>query len=234
MRDADGEPVTPIPNHGIPSPGLRRWSAVSVVDCSVCAGVTFTVDTCRCIETGDAFIIEGERTPRGAYRDCLVCHGTGSVAQGCRGCGETGKRRAQVVLSMVNLDTGRVASASIVPGVLEPEPWPEGVGWHLPVVPLIHQLAASVGAGSWRDLVDPGRPLVGPIIHLPHTWRPNLPESNRRALEAKALAGESAHPWYVYLGHTNPNPPPDPDRDAGPVLPGRRPAPAGLDRGSPP
>ncbi len=116
---------------------------------------------------------------------------------------------------MVNLDTGRVASVSVVPGVIEPEPWPEGVGWQLPVVPLIHQLAASVGAGSWRDLVDPGRPLVGPIIYLPHTWRPNLPAPNRRALEAKALAGESAHPWYVYLGHTNPNPPPDPDRDLG-------------------
>ncbi len=138
-----------------------------MVDCSVCGGVTFTVDTCRCIEAGNAFIIEGERTSRGAYRDCLVCHGTGSVARGCHGCGQTGQRRAQVVLTMVNLDTGRVASANLVPGVVEPELWPEGGGWHLPVGPLIHQLAGLVGAGRWRDLVDPGRTPTGPIIFLP-------------------------------------------------------------------
>ncbi len=177
--------------------------------------MTFTVETCRCIAAGDAFIIEGERTPGGAYRDCLVCHGAGSVARACGLCGQTGQRRAQVVLSMVNLDTGRVASANLVPGVVDPQPWPDGGGWHLPVGPLIRGLADLVGAASWRDLADPGRPQVGPVIFLPGRWRPDLPEPDRRALEAQALAAESQHPWHVFLGRTAPASVPDPDRELG-------------------
>jgi hypothetical protein len=149
---------------------------------------------------------------------CSACDGLtftlrGDDVVGCVSCGQTGRRRAQLVLTVANLDTGRVASASLVPGVVEPEPWPGEGGWYLPVTPLIRELAAQVGAGSWHDLTELGRPAEGPVVFLPRQWRPELPEPERRALEARAIAAESHFPWYVYLGRTAPAADPDPDRE---------------------
>ena len=64
---------------------------------------------------------------------------------------------------MVNLDTGQVASANVVPGVIDPQLWPEGGGWHLPVGPA-HPPARQIWSGppvggTWptRAARRPGR-----------------------------------------------------------------------------
>ncbi|MBF9134495.1 hypothetical protein I0C86_37030 [Plantactinospora sp. S1510] len=100
------------------------------------------------------------------------------------------------------MDTGRVASANVVPGVVEPVRWPGGGGWHLPVAPLLRELAGTVGAGSWTDARNSPGSADGPVLFLPRQWKPDLSEPARRALEAATIATQSHHPWYVHLGRT--------------------------------
>ncbi|GIG86646.1 hypothetical protein [Plantactinospora endophytica] len=191
-------------------------TGVPVVVCRACDGLTFTVDTCVCTYDGDRLFVEGDRPGDGtAYRDCQLCQGVGRVARPCRPCGQTGRRRAQLVLTMANVDTGAVASANVVPGVVEPAPWPGGGDWHLPLAPLVRELAAAVGAGSWRDVRMPNRSPDGPVVFLPRRWKPGLPEPTRRALEAAAIAAESGWPWYLLLGRTAVDPPRDLAADLG-------------------
>jgi len=135
--------------------------------------------------------------------------------QPCPDCGQTGRRRAQLVLTMANLDTGAVASANVVPGVVEPVRWPgNGQRWCLPLAPLLRELAATVDVGSWSDVRQPGSP-DGPLVLLPRGWRPELPDASRRTLEAEALAGEAREPWRLYLGRTVAAPPRDPAAELG-------------------
>ncbi|MEN3608245.1 hypothetical protein AAH979_01730 [Plantactinospora sp. ZYX-F-223] len=183
-------------------------SGVPVVLCRSCDGMTFTLDQCSCVRGGNRLLIEDDRTSAGEpYRNCELCQGVGTVARPCHGCGQTGRRRAQLVLSVANVDTGAVASANVVPGVVEPVPWPGGGGWHLPLAPLVRELAATVGAGSWRDVRAPDGTPDGPVVFLPRQWRPSLPEPTRRALEAEAIATQSGQPWHVLLGRTAAAPP---------------------------
>lgn len=69
-----------------------------------------------------------------AYRDCRICAGAGTVAQGCVDCGQRGVRRAQLVLTVANLDTGQVASGNVVPGSVAPTR-SAGGGWCLALAP---------------------------------------------------------------------------------------------------
>ena len=189
---------------------------VPVLVCPSCDGLTFTLDPCRCLQGGDRLLIDTDAAGADtAYRDCLVCQGAGTAARACHDCGQTGRRRAQVVLTMANLDTGQVASTSVVPGVVEPEPSPDGGGWHLPVASLVRELAAQVGVKSWRDVHSPPWYPVDPVISLPPDWAPNLPEAARHALEAEAIASRCHQPWQVFLGRTSPEPPADPGRQLG-------------------
>ncbi|MFK3981341.1 hypothetical protein ACI2K4_13305 [Micromonospora sp. NPDC050397] len=125
---------------------------------------------------------------------------------------EHGRLRAQLVLTVANRETGAVASVSVVPGLVQPTRSPYG-GWLLPLFPLVSELAARTGTAvaSLREVDRPSRPLdadgeLSP--HLPRAWQPDLPEPERHALEATALAGHSHRPWRVYLGDTtDPGPP---------------------------
>ncbi|MDG4829167.1 hypothetical protein O7627_07585 [Solwaraspora sp. WMMD1047] len=170
-----------------------------VVVCPTCDGMTFTLGRCSCAGDGEP------------YPQCRLCQGIGSVARACHGCGQTGRRRSQLVVTVANLDTGAVASANVVPGSVRPCRWPYGAGWHLPVAPLLRDLAARVGAAGWHE--HGGRSPDGPILFLPPKWRSDLPEQHRHALEADAIARHSHSAWLVYLGRNTARPAPDPTRE---------------------
>ncbi|MDG4789077.1 hypothetical protein O7626_24625 [Micromonospora sp. WMMD1102] len=129
----------------------------------------------------------------------------------CSACGNYRARRAQLVLTVANLDTGAVASTEVVPGTIEPRPAPEG-GWHLALTPLLHDLAASVGVGSLHHVTTPTEPVGQRLVPLPADWRPELPAEQRHDLEAAAIAGWTRTPWQVFLGRATARPAPDPAR----------------------
>ncbi|MBF9131863.1 hypothetical protein I0C86_23275 [Plantactinospora sp. S1510] len=186
-------------------------AGLPVVQCRSCDGLSFTLDPCRCTYGGNQLLVNADEKSRPAgeaYQDCRECQGVGTVGQPCHDCQQTGRRRAQLVLTMANLDTGAVASANVVPGVVEPVPWPDdgGGSWHLPLAPLLRDLAAVVGVGTWTDVRQPGEP-DGPLVFLPRSWRPGHPASAREALEAEAIAGESNDAWRLYLGRAAGAPP---------------------------
>lgn len=123
------------------------------------------------------------------------------------------------MLTVANLDTGAVASTDVTPGAVEPTPAPYG-GWRLALAPLLAELAnrANAAVATLREVSAQDRP-VDPdgelSVQLPRAWTPDLPEADRRALEADALAGRCRAPWLVYLGRTDLPDPPDNDRFLG-------------------
>ncbi|WP_422773843.1 hypothetical protein ACN28C_13655 [Plantactinospora sp. WMMC1484] len=142
----------------------------------------------------------------------VPCPDCGTVtSHACASCGQHGLRRAQLVLTVANLDTGAVASAEVAAGTLAPRPSPGG-GWHLALTPLLHDLAASVGAGSFHDVTAPTEPVGERRVPLPAEWRPELPAEHRDDLAAAAIAGWTRTPWQVFLGRTVARPASDPDR----------------------
>jgi len=112
---------------------------------------------------------------------------------------------------MANLDTGVVASANVVPGVVEPVPWPGdgGASWYLPLAPLLRELAGVVGAGSWTDVREP-HSSDGPLILLPSDWRPEHSPAERVMGEAEAIAWQGHDAWRLFLARTSPAPLRDP------------------------
>jgi hypothetical protein len=195
-----------------PGPDTGTTPPVTVV-CPTCAGLTFVVGTCRCVDGGDRYLVEWDAQAGRPWRDCRVCQGLGRAATGCGTCDQKGRRRAQLVLTVANLDTGAVASRQVTPGTLDPAPHPDG-GWCLRLAAVLRDLAATVGAGTLHDVRRPGRPVGDLAVTLPR-WRPDLPAGQRYAVEAYALAGWSHDPWWVFLGRTAAPTPPDPARDLG-------------------
>ncbi|GAB3799364.1 hypothetical protein GCM10027605_12760 [Micromonospora zhanjiangensis] len=190
---------------------------VTVV-CPDCDGLTFVLRRCHCVSRGDRFLVDEDaalgKPADEAYRECRVCGGAGSVAQACGSCRQRGSRRAQLVLTVANLDTGAVASREVVPGAVPPDRR-AGYGWCLPLDPVVRELAAAVGAGSVRDVRYPDRPVGELVLSLPARWRPDLPATDRYAIEAQVVAGQDYHPWWVFLGRTAAETPRDLDRDLG-------------------
>lgn len=186
-------------------------TAPLVLTCLACAGLTFTLDPCRCTRHGDRFLVDGDPEPerRGeAYRDCQLCHGVGTVASACHECDQRGRRRAQLVLTVVNADTGAVASANIVPGAITPR---SVYGrWVLPLTPVITELAAAVSATALTELTCGDRPLGEEDLILPRQWRPDLPAEQRDALVAEAIADHGHDSWRVFQGRLSAPPPVDP------------------------
>ncbi len=182
-----------------------------VISCPECAGLSFSLVTCECAAGGGRFARE---TADGTYQECPICRGAGSVAEGCTRCRQRGRRRAQLVLTVANLDTGVVASANIVPGSLEPSPATDG-RWRLPLAPVLDELAYAVGAGSVTDISAPPQPISEPAVWLPRQWHPELEAEQRYALEAEAIAGQDHYPWRLFIGRTAAQPAPDLDRVLG-------------------
>ncbi len=167
-----------------------------VVTCPDCDGMTFTLEPCRCTTYGDRFLVAADDVlgpRREAYRNCEQCRGAGSVAYPCHRCGRRGRRRAQLVVSVANLDTGAVASHQVVPGGLEPRRDPAGA-WVVDLADRVRDLAADVGAiVSETDL---------PSLWLTAEWRPELPAARRHELEAEAILRADHAPWRLVLGRS--------------------------------
>jgi hypothetical protein len=180
-----------------------------VVECPDCAGTTLILAACRCILGGNHLLVESStRTTGEAYADCRLCHGVGTVVEPCHDCRQLGVRRAQLVLTVANLDTGAVASTSVIPGTVEPVFDQDG---HpvLDLTPLVRELAGQVGATAVSDVATPGQPFEELTILLPAQWRlPELPAEERYALVAAALARRSWDPWLVHVGRNIPPPAP--------------------------
>jgi hypothetical protein len=120
----------------------------------------------------------------------------------------SGGPRTRMVLTVANLDTGAVASASVGPGDVAPEPAPYG-GWRVPLSPVLDELAAQVkvDASTLRDLRRPDQPSA-PELPLPPTWRPDRPDAERVAGLVEAHTTNAARPaWTVHLGRTVAAPP---------------------------
>ncbi|MFF5171342.1 hypothetical protein ACFY3U_01745 [Micromonospora sp. NPDC000089] len=179
-------------------------TAAPTVVCPHCAGATFRLDPCRCTRHGDQFLVDdppqaGPVARREPYRSCALCRGAGTVAVACLRCRRRGRRRAQLVLTVANLDTGAVASHRVGPGALDPRPDPAG-GGVVDLTPRVRELAAAAGVAAPVD------PLT---VRMPG-WRPDLPAADRHELAAHALA-ECARPaWRVLVGRSTPPPPVDP------------------------
>ncbi|MGX7670218.1 hypothetical protein [Plantactinospora sp. DSM 117369] len=203
--------IDPGAGSGPPDPG----AGPPVLDCPACDRLTFVLAACPCTSGGDRLLVDvGQWGSGEAYQDCQLCQGVGTLPQPCHRCRQAGRLRAQLVLTLANVDTGAVASANVVPGVVEPARWPgDGGSWHLPLTPLLHDLAATVGAASWTEAGNPPRSPDGPVVLLPSRWRPDLPPQTRAALEAEAIASHGHDAWQLFLGRSAAEPPPDPARD---------------------
>lgn len=170
----------------------------ATVACPACQGSGLRLLPCRCRDNRGPFPIAGGRVPA-PRRDCQLCDGTGSEALACLTCRGYGRRRAQLVLTVANVDTGVVASRAVVPGSVAPRQDVDGC-WMLPLTDLLRDLAVTVGVDSVDQGVAAGRWPVGQDLPLPARWRPELPVSDRHELEAAVLAGWPRTPWQVHLG----------------------------------
>ncbi|MBQ1017869.1 hypothetical protein KBX71_08320 [Micromonospora sp. D93] len=170
-------------------------TAVPVVVCPDCDGMTFTLEPCRCTTYGDRFLADADvlGPRREAYRSCEQCRGAGSVAHSCYRCGRRGRRRAQLVVTVANLDTGAVASHQVVPGGLDPHRDPAG-RWVVDLSSRVRELAATVGAVL--DEADV------PSLWLDRQWRPDLPAALRHELEAHAILRADHASWRLVLGRS--------------------------------
>ncbi|MET8093141.1 hypothetical protein [Micromonospora sp. NPDC005220] len=170
-------------------------TAAPVVVCPDCDGMTFTLQPCRCTTYGDRFLADDDvlGPRREAYRSCEQCRGAGTVANPCYRCGRRGRRRAQLVVTVANLDTGAVASHQVVPGGLDPHRDPAGA-WVVDLAPRVRELAAIVGAVV-TDTDEPS-------LWLSRQWRPDLPAAQRHELEAEAIVRADHTPWRLVLGRS--------------------------------
>ncbi|WP_326552238.1 hypothetical protein [Micromonospora sp. NBC_01813] len=144
---------------------------------------------------------------------CPRCDGNPTPA--CARCDGAGTRRAQFVLTVANLDTAAVASATIVPGSVTPTRTDDDRAWCLDLAPVVAGLATQAGAAHLYDPELPDEPIYAPWTELPAGWQPDLPAHQRHALEAGPIAAEGYDPWRIWYGHTTPPPPADPARRLG-------------------
>ncbi|MGC4807176.1 hypothetical protein [Micromonospora sp. DT233] len=172
-----------------------------LLTCTTCSGLTFTLTVCHCTDGGNRLLVESGDVVGEAYRDCRLCDGLGTVAQGCFDCGRQGVRRAQLVLTVANLDSGAVASVNVVSGSVSPTRGPDG-GWWLELTPLLAELTAAAGVAG---LVDPPRQPweeAELVMPLERAWHPDLPAPQRDAMVAQAIARRYHRPWRLFLGRS--------------------------------
>ncbi|WFE38833.1 hypothetical protein [Micromonospora sp. WMMD998] len=125
---------------------------------------------------------------------CPECDG------GCPRCHWRGRRRAQLLLTVANTDTGAVASHRVTPADLDPRPDPAG-GAVADLTTRVRDLASTIAVA-----LDPD-PLR---VRLPPAWRPELPATERHTLAAQALADAARRPWRLWVGGSTARSPVDP------------------------
>jgi hypothetical protein len=161
----------------------------NLINCSECGGIGSILIRCSCSRTAGLPVIDSTSiTETGApFPDCRMCKGSGTTSLPCNGCAGAGTIRLQVVYTVLNLGSGAVASATLIPGAIDPIPSPGGNGasWELPTSELVDRLIAQVGGTLDRshytaDLYRKNLPLPG--------WTPDMPLAQRLRIEAAAIA----------------------------------------------
>jgi hypothetical protein len=174
-----------------------------VIDCPHCSGMGSRVRACSCMRTGGSLVISGKTPVSGEpFQDCLKCHGTGTLAVQCGACGSGGRVRGQMVVSAVNADTGQIASATIIPGAIEPIQFgPDHFRrhWAIPIEPVIHSLAAQIGLDPEAALRGVERYRWEPV-KLGAAWDPDAEPAERMQMEARALTADMARRRRVLIG----------------------------------
>ncbi|WP_204033578.1 hypothetical protein [Micromonospora qiuiae] len=216
-----------------------------MIDCATCAGAGTVTEACGCADGGDRLLVGWREEVGRAYSECQLCGGVGRVTGDCVDCRRTGRRRAQLVLTVADLDSGAVASANVVPGSAEPTPAARG-GWCLDLTALVRDLTAiATGTGAAAGtsttsaasatsaattstaadsavtgedvLRERNRPWEAATLVVPlgRAWRPGLPARRRWALEAEAIARHVHRPWWLLLARSAAAPAEEPDARLG-------------------
>lgn len=164
--------------------------------CPHCDGLGSKVFPCSCTGTGTK-LVSGYGPASGSSAplpDCKQCQGSGTRSLQCTTCGGGGNVRAQLVITVVNIDTGSIASETVLPGVITPEALQDTTTsdktWVLPLQPIIDRLAGQVG-GSLLATDSAGVSLGKPVL-VGKGWHADLPTRQRLALEAAAIARAQA------------------------------------------
>jgi hypothetical protein len=153
---------------------------------------------------GEGVALSSPPTGHHPPTECVMCSGRGVV-------------RAQLVVSLVDLPSGRVASKSIVPGVLPPQAAPNGQP-ALDLATVVRELAAqldvsSIHRVSSREMVawDPEAPWLIPLRYpaeASHAWRYEY--------EAAAIAQAARHtPHLILFAGVDAEPGPSADESLG-------------------
>lgn len=229
---ADGYDRVPVMRReGSPDPA-------PLIDCPSCTGMGFLISDCSCRLGGDQFEVDDQLVGapdgrRAAWSGCEVCGGQGSITEPCRVCRQSGKVRAQVVFTVVNTDTGQVASTALTGQLLPSLPCREPSGlWTVDLVPVVADLAARVDAAIlYTELGEPalrrttsGRyELLAPdslyepprwTLPMPHPYFPDLPPGQLSSLADQAIAEYGGtERWRIWRGTaTAPTAHDDPDQ----------------------
>lgn len=179
-----------------------------LVNCRECSGLRSRVKPCMCLDNpGVKPALWRSLRSKGAapYPTCNKCNGSGTVSEDCFECGGAGWLRAQIVVTVINADTGAVASAQVVPGLLTPARWAHTTRYELPIRPLADELAEQVDA-AWVNTDG----LT--TLHLPDDYDPDLPQHIRQRMETTALALSVSRRRQVLIARSSkPQAAPGPD-----------------------
>ncbi|MFI7077881.1 hypothetical protein ACIBO1_11385 [Micromonospora sp. NPDC049903] len=192
--------------------------AAPVVGCATCGGAGNVTEACGCTDGGDRLLVGWRDEVGRAYRDCRLCGGAGRVVRDCMDCGRTGRWRAQLVLTVADLDTGAVASANVVPGSVEPTLADRG-GWCLDLTALVREQRAIIETTGAAEppggdpLRERNRPWEAATLVVPlhRRWYPGLPAQQRREMEAEAIVRYVHRPWWLWLTRSAAPPAEEPD-----------------------
>ncbi|MFC7546750.1 hypothetical protein [Plantactinospora sp. GCM10030261] len=154
------------------------------------------------------------REPHPTLVTCPACGGQPPRTPTCRDCRRHGLRRAQLVLTVANMDTGAVTSADIGPGVIAAADIGPGVIAAADIGPGVRDADPARPGRRFADLTPRVRQLAAAVgahvespellVELPTSWRPDLPGPRRRELAALALARYDHDPWRVWIGRGTP------------------------------
>lgn len=189
-----------------------------LIACPACAGLGLRTTACTCRHNGNSFLTTGTGLLSSGepYADCELCQGTGDTTVMCFPCRQTGRLRAQGVLTVVNAVTGQTASVQVVPGAHEIHRWPVKPSRRMiDLTPVVRDLADQVGAAALYDCLD--QPLryddLAMPIFLPDAWRDDADPDERQLLEEAAIAEWAGRRrWHLYVGYpAGVRPPVDPD-----------------------
>jgi hypothetical protein len=189
------------------TPPLAADDPLRTPPCPDCSGLGTKLLQCSCTATGEPLISDYSTEPGNAMPlpDCKRCQGSGTLSVPCSTCAGAGAARAQVVVTVINIDTGAIASETILPGVLSPQWIQSELGdehrWALPLSPVVDRLVATAG-GTLIESHENTTSLSWSLA-VPGDWSADLPTDTRLALEAQAIARAQARTRHRHFFTTS-------------------------------